>query len=80
MLRWIEDSLLKYVCNTHWLLYICCVNSLKAVGSRIEVRGLMSFHGNGIRVGDTAAIYLTSLAQIELFQGAQLHFEGNTGL
>ncbi len=46
----------------------------------MEVHGDMQFVGNGRGVLDAVALYLTSLAQIELFGGASFLFEGNTGV
>ncbi len=46
----------------------------------MEVHGDMRFVGNGGGALNAGAVYLTSLAQFELFGGATFLFEGNTGV
>ncbi len=46
----------------------------------MEVHGDMQFVGNGGGALNAGAVYLTSLAQIELFGGSSFFFEGNAGV
>ena len=59
-----------------YLVFILC----KSLATKTEVHGSIHFisnDGSGIGGG---ALYLTSMAQLQLFQGANLTFEGNTGV
>ena len=75
----------EYVCNR---LYICIfwkyrelsLVLMQALGTRTEVHGSINFVANdGLGMGG-GALYVTSMAQLQLFQGANLTFEGNTGV
>ncbi len=46
----------------------------------MEVHGDMQFVDNGRGALDAVALYLTSLSQMKLFEGASFLFEGNTGV
>ena len=53
---------------------------IQALGTRTEVHGSINFVANdGLGLGG-GALYVISMAQLQLFQGANLTFEGNTGV
>ncbi len=51
----------------------------QVLGAQIEVHGVITFQDNGALTLDSAALYLTSFAQVKLYRGAQLSFEDNQG-
>ncbi len=52
----------------------------QALGAQMQVHGDMQFVDNGRGLLNAVALYLTSLSQIKLFEGASFLFEGNTGV
>ena len=53
---------------------------MQALATRTEVHGDINFKANdGLGMGG-GALYVTSMAQLQLFEGANLTFEGNMGV
>jgi len=53
----------------------------KVLASVIEVHGRLNFIAGNNEVGtEGGALYIASMAYLQLFQGANLTFEGNRGM
>lgn len=59
------------------LPYVLSPEQIQA--TRVDVHGEISFVSNDGSVRDSGALYATSLGQLQLFQGANVSFENNTG-
>ena len=72
-------SRLSMLCKYRELMLVF-FSLMQALGTRTEVHGGINFIANdGLGMGG-GALYVTSMAQLRLFQGANLTFEGNTGV
>jgi len=54
--------------------------SCKALASWVEVHGTMNFKDNNAQGIGGGALYIASGAYLQLYQGANLTFEGNIGV
>ena len=52
----------------------------KVLASVIEVHGRINFIANNEVGTEGGALYIASMAYLQLFQGANLTFEGNRGM
>jgi len=78
-LPYILATLLLYIC-IFWKYRELSLVLIQALGTRTEVHRSINFIANdGLGMGG-GALYVTSMAQLQLFQGANLTFEGNTGV